>query len=323
MNPLRYEVSDVRRRLSGTLEQRGSQTGFSAFGAFLFGTVFVAAGTFMILIGTKVLPVDPRKVHAPYWILTAIGTVFIAPGLWMWLMAWRQRAANRRNQEAARQQPNEPAYADYPWNPQGFESRGWRKAFGRSLGALLLTVFLSTFNYFAFFKAGMPWFFKGIIVLFDIIAVAFWYMAVVALGRAIKFGGSRISFTSFPYRLGKPIVIRWHPASGIEEAKKGSFTLRCVEEWYEVRGTGKNRSRQIVHEEIWSGTWKLEGSRVFQPGAKVEFSFDVPWDLHSTMLSADRPIFWEFEAKLDLPGFDFEETYLVPIYGRIEKSVEP
>jgi hypothetical protein len=184
-----------------------------------------------------------------------------------------------------------------------------------------MTLFLSAFNYFAFFKAGTPWLFKGVIALFDLIAVAFWYAAVMAVGRALKFGGSRIAFSSFPYRLGKPIVIHWHPAAGINQANKGSFTLRCVEEWYEVRGTGKNRSRQIVHEEIWSGTWQLEQPRAFQQGAKVDFSFDVPGDLHSTMLSADRPIFWEFEAKLDLPGFDFEETYLVPVYGRIKEEI--
>jgi hypothetical protein len=32
-------------------------------------------------------------------------------------------------------------------------------------------------------------------------------------------------------------------------------------------------------------------------------------------LSAEKPVFWEFEVKLDLPGLDFQETYLVPIYG--------
>jgi hypothetical protein len=34
-----------------------------------------------------------------------------------------------------------------------------------------------------------------------------------------------------------------------------------------------------------------------------------------TRLSADRPLFWELEVKLGLPGVAFNETYLVPIYG--------
>ncbi|MDB6032064.1 MAG: hypothetical protein JWM16_2402 [Verrucomicrobiales bacterium] len=321
MNPLRYEVSDTRRRLSGTRQQRGSQTGFSSVGACLLGLVFAAAGTYIILVGTKMLPVNPATVHAPYWIVTAMGTVFVAPAIWIWTLAWRQHTANRRNQEAARHHPNEPALADYPWNPRGYQPQRWRKATGRVTVALLLTLFLSAFNYFAF-EPQSPWPLKAFIALFDLIAVVIWCVAALAVGRAIKFGGSQIAFTSFPYRLGKPIVIRWEPASGIGKANKGSFTLRCIEEWYETTGTGKDRSRQIVHEEIWSGTWRLDQPRDFQSGQKVDFSFAAPADLHSTTLSADRPILWEFEVKLDLPGLDFDETYLVPIYGRVGEKIE-
>jgi len=35
----------------------------------------------------------------------------------------------------------------------------------------------------------------------------------------------------------------------------------------------------------------------------------------STRLSADKPVFWEFTVELDLAGFDFKETYLVPVYA--------
>jgi hypothetical protein len=31
---------------------------------------------------------------------------------------------------------------------------------------------------------------------------------------------------------------------------------------------------------------------------------------------------WEFEVKLDLPGLDFEEIYLVPIYAG-ESPIQP
>jgi hypothetical protein len=41
----------------------------------------------------------------------------------------------------------------------------------------------------------------------------------------------------------------------------------------------------------------------------------LPDDARATDLRANRPIFWELEAQLDLPGLDFKETYLVPIYG--------
>jgi len=41
----------------------------------------------------------------------------------------------------------------------------------------------------------------------------------------------------------------------------------------------------------------------------------VPADGLSTTLSdRERPICWELVVKLDLRGFDFAETYLVPVY---------
>jgi len=77
----------------------------------------------------------------------------------------------------------------------------------------------------------------------------------------------------------------------------------------------------VVHDEIWRGTWIIEQPRNFQFREKVELSFDRPLGARSTELSADKPIFWELEVKLDLPGLDFSETYLVPVYGRADTSV--
>jgi hypothetical protein len=138
---------------------------------------------------------------------------------------------------------------------------------------------------------------------------------IASIARAIKFGGSRIEFAHFPYRLPEPIVIRWEQPKGIARVNKGAFTLRCVEEWFEREGDGSNNSRRLAHEEIWSGTWHLEQPRPFELGKWMELRFELPADAPSTQLSAERPVFWEFEVKLDLPGLDFEETYLVPIYS--------
>ena len=74
MTPDRYEVSPPgTRRLTGTLQQRGAKMGMSSVGGFLFGGVFVGAGAAIILMGTKVIHVDPRSVHAQYWVLTVFG----------------------------------------------------------------------------------------------------------------------------------------------------------------------------------------------------------------------------------------------------------
>lgn len=47
----------------------------------------------------------------------------------------------------------------------------------------------------------------------------------------------------------------------------------------------------------------------------MELRCDLPDDALTTQLSADKPVFWELEARLSLPGLDFVETYLVPVYA--------
>jgi hypothetical protein len=155
---------------------------------------------------------------------------------------------------------------------------------------------------------------KAIVSLFDLILIAVWVQVVMALGRALKFGGSRVEFVRFPYRVAEPVIIRWQAAAGISGPRKGNFTLRCVEEWYESSGSGSDHSRYLVHEEVWSGTWQVERELDMVAGKMLELKFTPPASAPGSALSAAKPVFWELEVKLDLPGFDFVETYLVPVY---------
>ena len=275
----------------------------------------MAVGSFIILAGTKVLKVNPTSVHAPYWVLTVAGASFALGGFMVWGMTWRQFEANRRRVVAARQYPDEPALADYSWHPEGFEVSEWPAMAKAVAGAMAVTVFLSIFNWWAFAANG-PWMVKGIVGLFDVLALLLWVQAAQQLLRALKFGHSRVEFTAFPCRLPKPVVVRWQPFGGINRANQGTFTLRCVEEWVESTGSGRNRTATLVHEEIWSAKWILEQPRNFQLREAVELSYELPADAKPTQLNADKPIFWELEVKLDLPGLDFYETYLVPVYGQ-------
>ena len=178
MQPDRYETSSTgRSRLSGNLQKRGSKLGMSNWGGFLFGGVFVAVGTWIILVGTKVVAVNPTSVHAPYWVLTVAGASFALGGFIVWSMTWKQFAIDRSRREAARQHPDEPALADYPWHPDGFTVSEWTSATKTIAAAIGLSVFLSMFNWWAFGING-PWMIKGIVGLFDIITVLVWVKAV-------------------------------------------------------------------------------------------------------------------------------------------------
>lgn len=316
---MRFEDGgNQRQRIAGATSRRGYQSGFPTWGTIAFGAVFVASGTGLALVGEKVIPVDPSTVHAPYWVLTVIGLVFALSGLMVWGMAARQYGANRRRLDAIARRPGLAALADYPWDTSGFRSERWAHATHALFGSAFLTLFLSVFNYLAFFSDEGHWVLTTVTVIFDIVAVFAWWEAFTRLGRALKFGASRLAFVRFPYAPGETVALRWHPAAGIGRARDGRFTLRCVAERYDRHDEGQNPT--LVHEAVWSGTWHLDGERAFDPRRPLELAFEVPSGLPSTSLSSGAVVFWELEVALDLPGFDFVESYLVPVYGGTDQS---
>ena len=314
MVPDRFESSSIRRRLPGRTDRRGVRTGLSTPGGGAFGGVFVLLGSFTVRVGTKMIAVDPKSVHAPYWVLTVVGWVFALAGLLVWGMAWRQLASEKRQEQRRFGRPGDLALADYAWDPRGFVPSRWGPP-AKALGvAGFLTLFLSVFNWPAFMNDG-PVPLKVAVALFDLAAAWVWCVAGWKVLRALKFGGSWLEFLKFPCPPHEPLALRWWPAAGMGRVDKGRFTLRCVEEWQESRGQGDNRTTVVIHEEIWSGTWFLDRVRSFPSRESMELRCELPKDAATTQLSTDRPVFWELEVKLDLPGLDFQEIYLVPVYA--------
>jgi hypothetical protein len=75
-----------------------------------------------------------------------------------------------------------------------------------------------------------------------------------------------------------------------------------------------------MQEEIWSGTWVLEGPRTLQVKDEVELQYDIAPEARATQLSAPKPVYWMLEVKLEQHGLDFRGIYLVPIYGAKEST---
>jgi len=308
----RYEESSERKRLSGSLRPRGTQTGLTTLGAVLFGLPFVGAGLWAVLSGLKLIPLDESKLHGPHWMLTVFGIVFALAGLQLWSMGWRQHKANRRRTDLSLR---DPVLADYPWDPRGFSPPRWSRA-AKGLGAVVfVALFLSMFNWWAFFAKG-PLMVKIIVGVFDLVLVLVAWQVGMMIGRTLKFGPSRIEFVRFPFRPGETLSVHWVVPAGITRVAKGTFTLRCVEEWHEETGSGKNRSRHLVQEAIWRATCHIDQPQELSPGRPEEIRFEIPVNATGTTLSKrnGKPIFWELVADLDLAGLDFKETYLVPVY---------
>jgi hypothetical protein len=176
-------------------------------------------------------------------------------------------------------------------------------------------LFLVPFGHVAFWENNPHWLFSGLVGLFDLITLYLLFDLCLRWGRALKFGQAVLRFESFPYSTRKPVKLTWVAPTGCRGSATGNFTLRAIREWHEAKGAGENRSSRLVHEQQWSGTWEISEPTHVTSGQHYSFTFDLPENAPSTAMQAERPLFWEFEVTLRLPGLDFNDIYLVPIYG--------
>ena len=309
----RLETSSVGRRLDGRPAHAPLQTGLSNRAAFAFGIVFVGVGALIALVGLGYVPVKEDSIHVPRWVVVLFGGMFLLPGLMMWHLTWRQFRAQRRQLRARRLHPLQPALADYPWDRSGFSAPRWPRAFKMLLATALAGAAAVGFAAWAF-KPGSTTGAKVAAVLGLLIAFSMAWETAVRFLRAFRFGGSVVRFGQFPFVPGKRIRLRWRPARGIGHVRRGTFTLRCINELWQTSGETPMR---CVHER-WSQTWHIDSPRQWQARDELELNYDPPADLPSTRLNVAAPAYWELQVQLDLPGLDFSETYLVPVYAADE-----
>lgn len=304
-----------RVRLAHRTERVAKTTGLGVLGGFLFGSVFVIVGILIVLVGLKVVPVDPATVHAPNWVLALIGVIFAVSGLLVWSMVLQERLLVIRRQIMAARHPRSEVYADYPWDLKGITKSTWEPV-GKSLGAtMFFAVFLAPFNWWAWLSEAGELMVKVIVSVFDLCLLLSAIELVRRILVAVKYGKSRLEYEMFPILTGLPAEFRWFAPAGLERATRITFVLRCVEEWMESRGTGKQRSTILIHEQLWAAIRKTEGPVDCPSNCLISLSFDVPATAPGSNLSEKlRIIFWELEVCAEAPGVDFQERYLVPIY---------
>jgi hypothetical protein len=315
MLPLTYEPgSGSPQRLPAVYQTRGHSTESSPVAGVLFGTALVAAGAWITLCGLRILKLGGR-LNIPHEMLVPIGAVGIGAGLFMWVHTWLRRQDDLHHRAIRLRHPDEPALADYPWNPEGTPSRLRHEAVRRTLIACFLALFLTPFNYVAFAEKDPHLMMQVIVGLFDLIILYLIGDTVPRWARVCKFGEAVLRFERFPLSTREPVKLAWTAPAGCTGMATGSFTLRAIREWVEVERRGKSRHTRIIHEQQWSGAWKIASAAPIVPGQVCELTFELPENAPSSALRADRPLFWELEVDLQLPGLNFKDTYLVPIYG--------
>lgn len=304
-----------RVRLSNRTERVAVTTGLGLWGGFLFGFLFVAMGAFILLLGLKVVYIDPSSVHAPYWVLSLLGGTFATSGMIVWSMILQERRQVKKRQILAAQHPFSQVFADYPWDPKGITKSPWSLARKSLAATIFFAVFMAPFNWWAWGSEEDRLMVKIIVSVFDLCLIFAGIELVRRILAALKYGHSRIEYNIFPLLTGGRIDLRWLAPSGLENATSITFALRCVEEWTESRGAGKNRSNYLIHEQLWAATRTTQGHGECPPNRPTFLSFDVPATAPGSNLSGKlRITFWELEVNAKAPGVDFQERYLVPVY---------
>ena len=286
--------------------------------AILFGLPFMAMGGFFVAISLGIIPCDESKFQAPHHVVTAAGGAFFAAGFWVFsygLLTFLHRLEKERME---RNWPTEIWRADYRWDPRGVTDRGMagvgQKFFSAALGAVLIF----PFNWIIFSLKQIPGWVRIFIIIFDVWVFSYFIGGIYQLLRCWKYKTSCLEFGSFPFFLGDKMEAVLLSRIALQNAKNLTVTLRCVEEKYETRDTGDNRSQVVVAYQIYAETLEFSDLRIYGYEAlRIPLSFSLPLDAALETRLRDRPArYWELLVKAPTPGINYAANFLVPVYKR-------
>lgn len=282
----------MNKRFRNTQQPVGIHSEHSPRGMFLFGLPFVGCGIWITLIGLKIIEVDPKSVHAPYWLLGLVGLIFGGGGLLLWNMGLQQLLKLKRIAKQVQRYPDNPAVADYDWDPVGYSPSRWKPTFS-AWGALAMFSLFGAISYWISFENnGIPWFVKAMSLLLGLIIAWVAFNAVKVTWHAFKYGKSQLVFHSFPIPLSDEVPIEIQLPMDLRRANAATLTLRYIEEYYEVRGSGKNRRKSLIQIAHYEDAQELTAYDLAQWPRSIRAKFQLPKSAQSTQLLAERPRYW-------------------------------
>lgn len=308
-------TSPSREQVTLSGRQPVSRTTIHGWPSMIFGLPFAGAGTFILLIGLEKIEMDPSKIHAPMWVITVCGLMFLLAGLWF---VWHgldgvRRKAKIKTVKTTR--ASSPWLWDYEWHALGITDNKLKKVMHALIMLSVVSVFLAPFNWWAFYSGDGRILIKIIVVLLDL-AFGFGggYYFLNNLSLYLKYGNSRLRFSNFPFALGDKlsVVLVGLPS----EINQIQLDLRFIEEKYETRRRGNEKESKVVCYQLYHESRTLEGREVAASG-KLSLEWDLPGDPELTSTLSQRPArFWELEVKADTPGVDYHSSFLLPVYAR-------
>ena len=308
-------ADEARKQLFGHSSPPTEGTGGGC--VVLFSLPFIGVGVFAMALSLGYIPSMESGIKGPHALLTVFGAVFCLAGLGLWGVGLSAIAGARAALKRRREHPNEPWYWDHAWNPQFAESGGPGTALqGLAVGAFLV-LFLSMFNFIAFFsgKSDVPFFVKGIVGFFDLIALLVIGSAFYALFQYFKYGKSRLHFARFPFRPGNTLEGGLEGSRRLFQANAIVLTLRYIEEVIVTTGSGKNRNTSVSLYTLHEVRQEID-PRQLNPDSDLGIPISIRLPEGMPTLLHDKPRrYWELDVSADTPGIDYSARFIIPVYG--------
>jgi hypothetical protein len=278
----------------------------------LFGVPFFAPGLWVILTA---LGVTHSFESAPAWLIAEVGFLFFSVGLFLLVHGLRGVIAKARFTRAIARLPAQPWLYDFPWRHEGITYSALKTMLGRLLAALFWSAMLVTPFWIGLNGSRSAWILRTFSIFFALLGLIFWWRWAVMLTQLLRYGGSFLSYDSFPYVLGGTLRARLGAPRHIADFDSLIVMLRCVQEQYITTGTGEDRSSSVVCHQLYKDvvTFGREHLAAFA-GGEIPIEFRLPADQPSTSLISTPPLYWEIEARGSTRLVNYQAYFLVPVY---------
>jgi hypothetical protein len=299
---------------TGTAPGRELSNHTNRSGTTIHGSSSIAVGSIFAFAGSTfgglawIGQVEMAR-GVPWWIGAMVGAMFAGAGLSFVVHGISGVRVQRRVRRFRATHVREPWVWDHPWDESGSRDDSGRRIMLAIWGSVLLGLFAVPFNWVGFFAPDGPLAFAIAAGLMDLLVLWCAWRAIHLVSQRVKYGVSMVRFRRFPFRPGEEVELRLARPPALSAVTGIDATLRCVQERYETRGSGDDRSKVVVAYEVWSTAQKAEVER-----GELVWRFELPEGLPGTALSERPPRYWELVVAIEAPGVDYAGTFLVPIY---------
>ena len=232
-----------------------------------------------------------------------------------------------RRARREREFPDEPWMWEKRWNRAGARPLIADKLVPAAVMAVVATVLGLAVTLIGIVVIRSP-LFQWAITPFYVFAVILWVRFASAVAPALKFGRPFFRYGSFPFFTGHRLEGALEGIERIHGFEEVTVVLRSVKEQWSGSGRSRSLSRSIVCEEVrrynraevverpvdTGGSGGLAGTTLVRV---LPVSFDVPAGEVGTRLGTDPARKWELQVTSQVPGLDFDVTFLVPVYSRL------